>query len=729
MADTFDYDKLAEAMDRRSRSPSEGPNPKAAIDQLIADYKKFNTTLKDTNTKTQNFTKFWQEGTKTFKDVTQNLKDLDERIESMAEGDSKRNLIATRNDVAAAAASQKSSAEMFNFAVSVKSGVTGLATFAAGLIKSHDTIASDPIGAGASLINSGIDLANKGTKILTKGVAAAAATVPVFGAAVAGAAAAADAAADVIAATAKMLNDLLSAELKKTASVMKDLSSQGASFAGGMTELRTISNESGLNMAAFSGIVKNSKESIQTMGLSTSEATKVLSRGLIELKNQTGSTGRALRDEMLAMGIAYEEQGPIMAQYMAGLKIAGKLETTSKEEIAAGTRAYAKDLKVLADITGKDAKKAMEEAQKKSMEADIISQLGSREAIEKFQAQYASMPDALKKGFLEFVSANGAVGDRATNIAMSANSKIGELYANANANLRDNSKTTSQAQQEVLTGAIEAGKAQRQVSGDLARASRFTGNYADTVAIQNDLIMRGMPDPELVRKSAEGQELMAKSTDPVTSGFIAASSAAMNFSVQVEKLATDALPRYAAVLDSLFKTISNTIDAAGGSAKKETGNSWGRSALGFAGTAIGATVGGLGGLGVATVPGAIAGGMGGNYIGNMIADALGLSPNAPGKANGGIASGSMSGYLEKLHGTEAVVPLPDGKNIPVAITSTSESTSSTMSSASDTSSNMIKELLSRQLEMMQKSFDQTTDMLSSFNDSKQLQQQLVHNSY
>ena len=34
-------------------------------------------------------------------------------------------------------------------------------------------------------------------------------------------------------------------------------------------------------------------------------------------------------------------------------------------------------------------------------------------------------------------------------------------------------------------------------------------------------------------------------------------------------------------------------------------------------------------------------------------------------ANGGIASGPKSGYTAMLHGTEAVVPLPDGKNIPV----------------------------------------------------------------
>ena len=43
-----------------------------------------------------------------------------------------------------------------------------------------------------------------------------------------------------------------------------------------------------------------------------------------------------------------------------------------------------------------------------------------------------------------------------------------------------------------------------------------------------------------------------------------------------------------------------------------------------------------------------------------MADALGFS-------EGGIASGPTSGYPAILHGTEAVVPLPDGRSIPVSI--------------------------------------------------------------
>jgi len=43
----------------------------------------------------------------------------------------------------------------------------------------------------------------------------------------------------------------------------------------------------------------------------------------------------------------------------------------------------------------------------------------------------------------------------------------------------------------------------------------------------------------------------------------------------------------------------------------------------------------------------------------------GFAAKMPGMATGGIASGSKAGYPMTLHGTEAVVPLPNGKSIPV----------------------------------------------------------------
>ena len=45
---------------------------------------------------------------------------------------------------------------------------------------------------------------------------------------------------------------------------------------------------------------------------------------------------------------------------------------------------------------------------------------------------------------------------------------------------------------------------------------------------------------------------------------------------------------------------------------------------------------------------------------------------AKGYRNGGIATGPTSGYSAMLHGTEAVVPLPDGRTIPVEMPSLSD---------------------------------------------------------
>lgn len=56
-----------------------------------------------------------------------------------------------------------------------------------------------------------------------------------------------------------------------------------------------------------------------------------------------------------------------------------------------------------------------------------------------------------------------------------------------------------------------------------------------------------------------------------------------------------------------------------------------------------------------------------DWIGGAVGGLGGFVNSLPGMAVGGIARGPTSGYPMALHGTEAVVPLPDGRTIPVAI--------------------------------------------------------------
>ena len=50
-------------------------------------------------------------------------------------------------------------------------------------------------------------------------------------------------------------------------------------------------------------------------------------------------------------------------------------------------------------------------------------------------------------------------------------------------------------------------------------------------------------------------------------------------------------------------------------------------------------------------------------IGDITGGLASLNPFA----SGGVSSGPSSGYAVALHGTEAVVPLPDGRSIPVTM--------------------------------------------------------------
>jgi hypothetical protein len=66
-----------------------------------------------------------------------------------------------------------------------------------------------------------------------------------------------------------------------------------------------------------------------------------------------------------------------------------------------------------------------------------------------------------------------------------------------------------------------------------------------------------------------------------------------------------------------------------------------------------------------------------------------------GKKKGGISRGPDSGYLELLHGTEAVVPLPDGKSIPIAVSASTAGKGPGRSTADiDTMSQQIADVFS-----------------------------------
>lgn len=462
----------------------------------------------------------------------------------------------------------KTAKEIGNFGVSLAATAAGIAT---AWTTAYDQMAQNPIQAGAKMIETGIDLVNKVAGIGIDAIGGAASglvgMIPFVGSGMqkVGEAAtqAAKEAVNFAAQMAKVANAVLASEFEKTVESMKTFTKAGASFSGGLTEMRDVANESGLGIQEFTQVIGNTRQQMVGMGMSASEASKTLSKGLGALATTTGRSGMAMRDELLALGYSFEQQGELMAQYSANMNASGRLRTMTDKELAAGTAQYAKDLKVLADITGKNAQAAMEEARMASMQADIMAQLTPEEAT-KFQAAYAAMPDYAKKGFLEYVSSGGrAIVDVSTNIAMSQNAEFSRLIKGTYAGIKDANRDATQIGKDVLkqTSAVSTEQERLAKSGGavIGMVNTLTGDMADTAKMQNQMISAGRYNADAVDKSAEAAENQSQAQDEVTKGYVKATEATKNFQLAIQNLALENLPAYATMISTTVEETAKAV--------------------------------------------------------------------------------------------------------------------------------------------------------------------------
>ena len=512
-----------------------------------------------------------EDAAKAMSKVKTGLEDLEDELASAADEAKSSSGRGAKAVDELANASKQTVKNLGGFAATLALTATSVAV---GFAKNFNDNAANPIAVGAALLNTGIDLLGAGLKIGVEAVSAfggaLVGAIPLIGGGlqrgVDGMAAVAKEVIDLSTTVLKAGNEMMSAEFQMTTKVMADMAKSGASFAGGMTEMRQIANESGIGIEQFGKVIANSRDSITGMGLSATEATYRLSKGMGALTTTFGKSGNSLRGEMLALGYRYEQQGEMMAAYAANQRTAGRLKHMTDTELAQGTAQYAKDLKVLADITGKDAKKAMEDAQTVSLEADVMAQLKPEEK-EKFIKAYASMPDYAKKGFLQYVSSGGqAISDATTNILMNQNSKVEDLIKGTFDGIKDSSKSATQIQNETLKRASAAGVAQRELNAaqgnQIAFANRMNGGLSEYATAINQVSASALYNADAVDASATAAEKMSKTHDPVTEGFTKATEAVVSFQMQMANLATDLMPQYATAIGIATEKTAKIVTAA-----------------------------------------------------------------------------------------------------------------------------------------------------------------------
>lgn len=236
-------------------------------------------------------------------------------------------------------------------------------------------------------------------------------------------------------------NEIMAEGAQQLLDGYRNITKSGANFASGIDELATQSHRAGLTVKQMSEVVTQNQALLAKSGLG-------ITGGIKKLADVGQAMTKQQQESLRRLGYNTEEIYGISAQVIADAGRLGK--QLDAKEVASLTQKYARDLKIIADITGDDARKKMDE-QRKQMENLAFQDellrtarslgLNARETTEFTENMTASLT---KKGPL-FASAmnsffaNGAVvGDAA--VALSQKSaeyqrmfyEAGELYKKGN---------------------------------------------------------------------------------------------------------------------------------------------------------------------------------------------------------------------------------------------------------------------------------------------------------
>lgn len=605
-----------------------------------------------------------------YADQLRALEQLNDAIEDLAdtgaEGAKKAKLLQQREELVRAAANQKMKEAATEFGKQI--GVNATQTTA----KFTRQLQANASGTelSSTVMNTAIDatastMGYLGAKAQTAGVAIAMLpSLPskLLGGLLLGTGAALDFLSTSGKAAFKFANEILTQELIKTEKAFSMTTTAGAVFADGLQGMRTASVEAGLNLQQFSNVISKQSGDLAMSGMGVAEgARKVGQVGKIFDAN-----GGYIRKQMQRLGYGFEEQAELTATVMSNIRRTGQsFDTTT---LASETQKYAENLRLLSALTGEDAKAKVKQVQEQNniaaFQAELVK-MGPKQAAQ-IDLAMGTMSTLEQKALRDRVIFHGAVLNEEAAIMEATNSKSAamgrEMYLKFLAGALD-TKSVAEIQGRYSQDTIK----QFQNNTAMNIAAYATGDAAIT-AVQQDQLFQFQRAQKIMEGTVDKVQADIDKgktpTNELTEGMIKASTAAQTLSIALEKTLLPLLSKYADATGNMLTGLQNLIDMAYGKTTKPPtlGEKAGQdNMMSIAQTGKSST---------------------GEKVGffeqwfNTVGASQGIPGQAAidatkGKALGGISTGPISGYSETLHGTEAVVPLSDGRSIPVSLDSSS----------------------------------------------------------
>ena len=456
--------------------------------------------------------------------------------------------------------------------------------------------------------------------------------------------------------------EVLSKEVEKSVKAFGEASSSGAMFADGLKGLRAAAGIAGLDVGQFASVLSKHSTELSSLGMGVTEGAKRVSGAL-------NSGGKDMKRQMLNLGYSFEDQAGLVAETMQKMRGAGGPLQASNAEVARQTMKYAENLRIISSITGEDAKAKVAQVAEQNQILAFQQKMAGKSEDQRaaIDAAMVTMTEQEKKNFRDRVVLGTVINKEGAiyEATIAGTREKGE----AQKRLLDQNNLTAQTNADLNVKYGEQIKSSVLAQQDIGVAAYAVGGVLTGVATAGlDVVNQAN---KYTKDGVAAGKAATKAQENTTDKFSDVEVAAQELRVALQDTLTPAMYKFADVTKSVLDSVQSMVNTAMG---KDAGSSIAEDVtkVGMIATVLGGVVTGLGALATATGFGAAVGvpmmAAGTTMMsGGSTVAAVGGGAQALGFAKGGIASGPDSGFSEKLHGTEAIIPLPDGKSVPVTL--------------------------------------------------------------
>lgn len=210
-------------------------------------------------------------------------------------------------------------------------------------------------------------------------------------------------------------------QLRAHADAFNSVTRSGIILGGGLTELAEQANQAGLgNIKQMAIALDGAREHIQNIGLAGGDAADKISK---TMGNMVRGTERFFT-RLTALGFDVRAQGELIALNMAITRTAGAEYANRTRDTARETFELGKNMRLLQEITGRDAKAALERARQEANRARVLSTLQGAQ-VESYISATATGSKTLNQALTEVLGPAGRIVSTNLNLFASAVPEFG----------------------------------------------------------------------------------------------------------------------------------------------------------------------------------------------------------------------------------------------------------------------------------------------------------------